>query len=116
MLVEIIIYITLFAALFSGAFTATFQTVDSLRYLQVQKNKIDDLYLLQSKLNSLVQSSSDWRIISESSVRQLVLGSDLSIESFSLQILETVTSSSRVLFLTIGFNKKIYTFSYVQEK
>jgi hypothetical protein len=116
MLTEIIIYIALFAALFSGSFTAAFQSVEAMRYLQVQKNTVDDLYFLQSRLDSLIQSNPDWQTLSKNFVTQSVSGPELSIESFSSQIFETATSSNRVLFLTLGINKKIYTFSYVQEK
>ena len=116
MLAEILIYIALFAALFSGAFAAAFQTIDAVEYLQVQKNTIDDLYFLQSRLDSLVQSTADWGTLSEKKVVQSISSPDLAVESFSSQIFDTATSSERVLFLTLGINKKTYTFSYVQEK
>lgn len=116
MFAEIIIYIALFAALFGGAFTAAFQTVDAVRYLQVQKDAADDLYFLQAELDYLVRSTSDWKILSEEKVIQAASGSGLSIEAFSSQVFETATSPAKVLFLTLDINKKTYTFSYVQEK
>jgi predicted PurR-regulated permease PerM len=116
MLTEIIVYIALFAVLFSSAFGATFQIIEGIKYLQVQKETVDNLYFFQSRLNSFVQSSSDWENVSQNTVEQLISNSGLSIESFSSQIIETATSSSRVLLLTLGINKKTYTFSYVQEK
>jgi hypothetical protein len=117
MLTEILIYIALFATLFSGAFAAAFQTVDAVRYLQVQKDTIDGLYFLQSKLDSLVESSSNWGTLSLDDINQLIPpDGELSIESFSSEIFDTATSSGRVLCLTLGINKKIYTFYYVQEK
>jgi type II secretory pathway pseudopilin PulG len=118
MLTEIIIYIALFAVLFSGAFSAVFQTIDEVKYLQVQKETVGDLYFLQSRLDLLVGSNPDWGVLSEDFVEQTIsdFDLDLPIESFSSQIFETATSSSRVLVLTFGINKKVYTFSYVQEK
>ena len=122
MLIEIIVYIALFATLFSGAFSAAFQTVDAVQYLQVQKNAIDNLYFFRAELNQLVRSRPDWGNISQDTVTQLISATSSSsspallIDSFSSEILETATSSSRVLILTIGINKKSYTFSYVQEK
>lgn len=116
MLIEIIIYIALFATLFSGAFATVFQTIDEARYLQVQKNTVDDLYFFSSRLDSLVMSNSNWENITLATINQSIPDSGLSIDSFSSQILEVATSSSKVLLLTFGINKKIYTFSYVQEK
>lgn len=116
MLAEILIYTALFAALFSGAFTAAFQTIDAVGYLQVQKNTIDGLYFLQSRLDTLVRTTADWGALSEDGVIQAVSGLEVFIESFSSQIFDTATSSDRVLLLTLGINKKKYTFSYVQEK
>lgn len=116
MLTEIIIYIALFATLFSGAFVAAFQTVDTVGYLQVQKQEIDSLYFLQANLDNLVRSNPDWETLSESMVIKALSSESLPIESFSSQILETATSTSRVLLLELGINNKMYTFSYVQEK
>lgn len=116
MLTEIIIYIALFAALFSGAFTAAFQAVDTVRYLQVQKDMVDDVYFLQSRLDSFIQSNQDWADLSENVLVSSISTPSLPIESYSSQILETATSSSRVLLLTLGINKKVHTFSYVQKK
>lgn len=124
MLIEIIIYITLFTALFSGAFSAAFQTVDTVKYLQIQKNMFDELYFFRAKLDRLVKACPDWENISQDMVTQLIsatssssnASSTLLVDSFSSETLETATSSSRVLILTIGINKKTYTFSYVKEK
>lgn len=116
MFAEIIIYIALFTALFSSAFMAAFQTIDAVQYLQVQKNMVDDLYFLQSRLDSLVKVTPDWETLSGGVVVPLISNPRLLIGSLSSKIFETATSSSRVLFLTLSINKKIYTFSYVQEK
>ena len=116
MFTEILVYIALFAALFGSAFTATFQTIDTVRYLQTKKATVDNLYFFQARLDSLVQSSPDWKSISLNTIVQAVPDSGPSIESFSSQIFDTATSSSKVLLLTFGINKRIYTFLYVQEK
>jgi hypothetical protein len=116
MLTEIIIYITLFSLLFSSAFVAVFQMIDATQYLQVKRNVVDDLYFFSARLNSFVQFNPDWGNLSLDSIVQSIPDSGLSIESSSSQIFETATSSSRVLYLTLGINKKTYTFSYVQEK
>jgi hypothetical protein len=116
MLTEIIIYIALFAILFSGAFSTAFQIVDVMRDLQVQKKMVDNLYFFSARLDRLVKFSSNWETISLDTITQSIPDSGLSIESFSSQIFETTTSSSRVLVLTLGINKKNYKFSYVQEK
>jgi hypothetical protein len=116
MLTEIIIYIALFALLFSSVFVTAFQTVDIVRDLQIKKNAIDNLYFFSARLDSLVQSSSDWDNLSLDAIVQSIPNSGLSIESFSSQIFETATSSGRVLRLTLGINKKVYTFFYVREK
>jgi hypothetical protein len=118
MLTEIIIYIALFAILFSSVFVAAFQIIDAVEYLQVQKNTVDNLYFLRFQLDSLVQSNPNWDILSDDLIKQSISSSSpgLSIESVSSKIFETATSPSRVLFLTLGINKKSYVFSYVQEK
>lgn len=116
MLTEIIVYMGLFAVLFGGAFTATFQTIETIQHLQVQKDAVDDMYFLQARLDAFVKSSADWGNLSQDVFEKTISSPTLSIESFSSQVFETATSSSRVLFLTIGVNRKSYTFSYVQEK
>jgi len=116
MLIEIIIYITLFSALFSGAFVSAFQIVDATRYLQVQEDSISDLYFFSARLDAFVQSDIDWNTLCLDKIVQSIPDLGLSIESFSSQILETATSSSQVLLLTLGINQKTYTFSYVKEK
>ena len=114
MLTEIIVYIALFSALFSGAFATAFQTVDAIRYLQDQKNAIDGLYFLQSRLDTFIQLNSNWQNITEEAVDATVSGSELAIKFISSQIIETATSSSKVLLITLEVDKKTYTFSYVQ--
>ncbi len=120
MLTEVLIYIALFAALFSGAFMSVFQTLDATKYLQDQKNSIDNLYYLQAKLDLWAKSDTDWNVLSsasiENEVSRLVSSSNLLLDSLNSQIIETGTSTNRVMLLTLGINKKIYTFSYVQEK
>ena len=98
MLTEIIIYIALFASLFSGAFVAAFQTVDAVQYLETQKKNIEAEYYTSARLDSLVRQSADWSSLPRA------------------QIIETATSSSRVLILTSEINQKNYDFYYVQEK
>lgn len=116
MLIEILIYIALFATLFGGAFATAFQTVDAVRYLQNQKNSLDELYFFSARLDTLVQSHPDWQNISLNTIIEVIPDSGLLIQSFSSQVSETAESSSRVLLLTFGINQKTYTFSYVQEK
>jgi predicted PurR-regulated permease PerM len=116
MLTEVIVYIALFAILFSSVFVATIQTIDSIDYLQTKKNTVDNLYFFSSRLDSLVMSTPDWKTISLDTILQSIPDSGLSVDSFSSQISETATSSSRVLLLGFSINKNTYTFSYVQEK
>ena len=116
MLTEILIYIVLFATLFSSAFMSAFQTVDAVRYLQEKKSEVDSLYFLQSRLDSLVASTSNWNNLSGNIITQSVSGGELRVDFLSSQIIETATSSSRVLLLKLDINNEPYTFSYVQEK
>ena len=63
MLLEIIIYITLFAALFSGAFAATFQSIDALHHLEEKKEVLNSKYFLMVRLNSWLEGSHDWQVL-----------------------------------------------------
>ena len=105
MLVEIIIYITLFAVLFSGAFAATFQGVDAIQHLNQNKEIIDAQSFIAGQLDTLINKNSDWR-------------SELLAESytFSEQVTDTPTSTSKVLYITLNLNDTDYVFTYVQEK
>ena len=116
MLIEIIIYMALFATIFSGAFSATFQAVDSARYLQMQKNNLDNLYFISSKLDYYLKSKIDWSNVTEINVLESVLGTEASVYYISSQIIETATSTSRVLILNLEINSKPYIFSYEQAK
>ena len=117
MLIEIIIYIGLFSALFSGAFISAFQTIDAVRYLQVQKERVDSTYFLNRQLSNFVKNTSDWSDITETSVNGfLAVFNNLQVSFVSAQISDTATSTSRILLLVLEINKKNYTFSYVQEK
>ena len=117
MLIEIIIYIGLFSALFSGAFVSAFQTIDAVRYLQTKKETLDDMYFLNRRLDDFVKNTSDWSgITADSFAGFLAASNNLQTSFVSAQILETATSTSRVLSLVLEINKKDYTFSYVQEK
>ena len=123
MLAEMIIYIALFAALFSGAFSVAFQTMDSIRYLQNKKYIVDDFHFLSFQLDSIIKSSSDWQKLNFKVENGSVIydgkpisGKSLFVDSVEMQIVESVTSSNRALFLNVDINKKVYKFSYVQEK
>ncbi|HAO64533.1 TPA: hypothetical protein DCQ44_00960 [Candidatus Taylorbacteria bacterium] len=116
MLAEIIIYIGLFSVLFSSAFSAAFQTVDALRYLQNGKNTVDELYFMSSRLDGYIQAEADWSKISEEGITDIISDEGLQIKFISFQLLETPTSTDRVLLLSLEVNKKVYEFSYVQNK
>lgn len=116
MLAEIIIYIALFVALFSGAFSVAFQTVDTMKYIQSQKNEIDELHFLSAKLDAFIRSNPDWNNLSEREVMLSISGGSSFVEFVSSQILDTATSSSRVLLLTLKINEQSYVYSYVQNK
>ena len=117
MLTEILIYIALFAFLFSGAFTCAFQATDAISYLRIQQENFDYLRTFSMELDNLVTSTSDWGVLSKSVIDNLVpIGSTMKIDSFLSEILDTSTSFGKVLFLNIEINKKTYTFYYAKEK
>ena len=117
MLTEILIYIALFAFLFSGAFTCAFQATDAISYLRIQQENFDYLRTFSMELDNLVAVTSDWGVLSKNTIENLIpIGSDMKIDSFFSEILDTSTSSSKVLLLTVGVTTKTSTFYYAKEK
>ena len=63
MLFEIIIYMTLFSAVFSGLFSATFQGMEAISHLEQRKDILDSQDFLQTKLSVWLGNSTDWQIL-----------------------------------------------------
>ena len=65
MLADMIMYIALFAALFSGSFSAIFQNLDAVHYLAQKEEVIDARSFLAARLDFWLQNSHSWLILAE---------------------------------------------------
>jgi len=157
MLIEIIIYIALFATLFSGAFAAAFQGIDAMAVLEHKKETLEAESFLAARLDSWLQSSDGWLVLTENNqnklqfnvsnsavnddfknnpyilfldndvlkikcancadgFKQTLSAENLQVDSLLPQIIETATSSIKILNISLNINQTNYVFSYYAQK
>lgn len=140
MLIEIIVYLGLFALIFTGAFGAAFETVDTLHILEQKQEILEAKSFLQNKLDFWLEESTDW-VVGNDGVLSFNKKSELSdkhflflknnrlyidaeplsstelfIKNFSVILSDSATSSAVVLSVKIDISTDSYVFSYYEEK